>query len=50
MPNIDVESFEDNFLEGQVIIVTPLLPESQTVAISEDRLTIKRNATLMKRF
>ena len=38
MSNIDVESFEDNFLEDQVIIVTPLLPdsESQTVAISED--------------
>jgi hypothetical protein len=36
MPNIDGESFEDNFLEDQVIIVTPLLPESQIVAISED--------------
>jgi hypothetical protein len=51
MPNIDVESFEDNFLEDQVIIVTPLLPESQTVAISEDPMdqTVDPNEALLEK-
>ena len=30
MSNIDVESFEVNFFEDQVIIVTPLLPDSES--------------------
>lgn len=59
MPNIDVESFKDNFLEDQVIIkwllVTPLLPgnESQTVsAINDDPIdqTEPWDVTIKKRF